>query len=173
MLRGKAFELSESQIRFDSPNKFTGVFLGGNGGSDVMYSDRRPEYFPIISEWLAGYEDMFPIHLEGMSEQAATRAILAEAEHFKLKKLAARLKATLKSAKPLEQPLLWPFTGPQEGTFFRIEPELHDFAGVVKQAGMPRTIFEGPPAAVAQFYWFHDLQVRFVPCFPQRLAVQS
>ncbi|BGO94281.1 hypothetical protein NBRC10512_002729 [Rhodotorula toruloides] len=163
VLRGKHFELSDTQIRFDSPNKFTGVFLGGNGGTDIMYSDRRPEYFPIISEWLAGYEDMFPIHLEGMSEQVATRAILAEAEHFKLKKLAARLKTALDRAEPLDQPLMWPFTGSQEGTFFRVRPVVHEFADIVKKYpdGVPREVFEARPTASAQFYWFHDLQVRF------------
>lgn len=165
VLRGKHFELSDTQIRFDSPNKFTGVFLGGNGGTDIMYSDRRPEYFPIISEWLAGYEDMFPIHLEGMSEQVATRAILAEAEHFKLKKLAARLKTALDRAEPLDQPLMWPFTGSQEGTFFRVRPVVHEFADIVKKYpdGVPREVFEARPTASAQFYWFHDLQVRSVP----------
>ncbi|BGP34445.1 hypothetical protein JCM10296v2_006265 [Rhodotorula toruloides] len=133
VLRGKRFELSDSQIRFDSPNKFTGVFLGGNGGTDIMDSDRRPEYFPIIPEWLAGYDDIFPIRLEGMNEQAATRAILAEAEHIKLKKLAARLKTALDRAEPLKQPLLWPYRGYENGTHFRLQSGVREIDDVLKK----------------------------------------
>ncbi|BGP42480.1 hypothetical protein JCM10449v2_006485 [Rhodotorula kratochvilovae] len=90
VLRDKRFVLSDSQIRFDSPNHFTGVFLGGNGGKDVVYSDRRPLLFPLIVEWLSGYTDFFPVKVDGLSELEGAKALLVEAEHFKLKKLAAR-----------------------------------------------------------------------------------
>ncbi|GAA5943021.1 hypothetical protein JCM3775_000234 [Rhodotorula graminis] len=93
-MRGCArFQLSASQIRTDSPNHFTGVFLGGNGGSTVLYSDRRPTYFHLIVEWLSGYDDFFD-HLkprDGVSEREALAALVIEAEHFKLKGLAERV----------------------------------------------------------------------------------
>ncbi|BGP00463.1 hypothetical protein RTBOTA2_004751 [Rhodotorula toruloides] len=165
VLRGKHFELSDSsffQIRFDSPNKFTGVFLGGNGGTDIMYSDRRPEYFPIISEWLAGYQDMFPIRLEGMSDIQAMKAILAEAEHFKLKKLAEKLKTALKLAEPLKQPLLWPYRGYEDGTHFRLQSGVRDIDDVLKKYpdGKLRQYFTGGTFPV-ECIWFHHLQLRF------------
>ncbi|GAA5860857.1 hypothetical protein JCM1840_001988 [Sporobolomyces johnsonii] len=96
VLRGKRFVLSASQISFDSPNYFTAAFLGGfkEAATRTIYSDRRPEYFPIIYEHLAGY-DVFPVKLGGLSEEEAAKAILAEAEYFQLDGLADKAKEAL------------------------------------------------------------------------------
>ncbi|GAA5836558.1 hypothetical protein JCM9279_000423 [Rhodotorula babjevae] len=93
LLRGSPFHLSSSQIRTDSPNHFTGVFLGGNGGCSVYYSDRRPTYFDLIVEWLSGYDDFLGQiqPRDGMSELQALHALKAEADHFELKGLAKRV----------------------------------------------------------------------------------
>ena len=93
VLRGSPFRLSSTQIRADSPNHFTGVFLGGNGGCAVYYSDRRSTYFDLIVEWLSGYDDFLdPVKpRDGMSERQALEALKAEAEHFKLKGLLLRV----------------------------------------------------------------------------------
>ncbi|GAA5860820.1 hypothetical protein JCM1840_001977 [Sporobolomyces johnsonii] len=105
ILRNKPFILSTGQIHWDSPNYFTAAFLGGfkETATRTIYSDRRPEYFPIIYEHLAGY-DVFPVRIEGLGEEEGAKAILAEAEYFQLDGLADKAKEAL-GRSPL--PLLW------------------------------------------------------------------
>ncbi|BGP50656.1 hypothetical protein JCM10450v2_006575 [Rhodotorula kratochvilovae] len=153
VLRDKRFVLSDSQIRFDSPNHFTGVFLGGNGGKDVVYSDRRPLLFPLIVEWLSGYTDFFPVKVDGLSELEGAKALLVEAEHFKLKKLAARAREAAMDV------LLWPFK--PGDTFFQFTGGAPDFSDHLwdNQSASSDPLFQGNMKNVG-LWTFRDLQLR-------------
>lgn len=112
VLRGDRFLLSDSQIRFDSPNCFTGRFLSNNYES-TLYTDRKPDLFrTVVLEYLSGY-DVFPVKIGSLSDKEAVKAVLAEAEDFKLKKLAEQARFALGNA-GVSVPLLWPLRPMQD-----------------------------------------------------------
>ncbi|GAA5887916.1 hypothetical protein JCM5296_001495 [Sporobolomyces johnsonii] len=131
VLRGKRFVLSASQISFDSPNYFTAAFLGGfkETATRTIYSDRRPEYFAVIFEHLAGY-DVFPVKLEGLSEEEGAKAILAEAEYFQLDGLADKAKEALDGLADKAQEALGRIQLPHlwaDGGVLSFVPQVHSF----------------------------------------------
>ena len=61
-LRGGSFTLSRSQILFVPGNLFDKSFLGDftEAQSKVLHLDRHPTTFPVILDYLSGY-DVFPL----------------------------------------------------------------------------------------------------------------
>ncbi|GAA5860824.1 hypothetical protein JCM1840_001978 [Sporobolomyces johnsonii] len=161
ILRNKPFVLSASQIHFDSPNYFTAAFLGGfkEAATRTIYSDRRPEYFPIIYEHLAGY-DVFPVRIEGLSEEEGAEAILAEAGYFQLDGLADKAKETL-GRSPL--PLLWLDAAVEPLAF---APKIHSFKELCRggslngQSGRDVLNAVREPDEATPLLHFQDLQMR-------------
>ncbi|GAA5969929.1 hypothetical protein JCM21900_004450 [Sporobolomyces salmonicolor] len=95
-------------------------FLSAKAATRTIYSDRRPEYFAVIYEYLAAY-DVFPVRLEGLSEEDGAKAILDEAEYFQLDGLADKAKEALGRS---QLPLLWPNVGVEPLAF---APRIHGF----------------------------------------------
>ncbi|GAA5903321.1 hypothetical protein JCM5296_005662 [Sporobolomyces johnsonii] len=170
ILRGEPFVLSASQIHFDSPNYFTAAFLGGfkEAATRTICSDRRPEYFPIIYEHLAGY-DVFPVKLEGLSEEEGAKAILAEAEYFQLDGLADKAKEAL-GWSPL--PLLWLDAAVEPLAF---APKIHSFKELCRRGSLNgqsgRDVLDAvrDPDEPTPLLHFQDLLMKLC----QRYPVQS
>ncbi|GAA5903555.1 hypothetical protein JCM6882_002983 [Rhodosporidiobolus microsporus] len=156
VLRGERFVLSETQLRTDSPNWFTGHFLS-NDYPDVVYADRKPDILrKVVLEHLSGYE-VFPVKgFIGLSEEEAARAVLAEAEYFKLKKLVAKAKEVVHEAR---RTLHWPFKGGPPNEFFRFNSvsELSLTAGASHEA--VRAVL-WPAAEEHRLYQLSQLQLR-------------
>ncbi|GAA5860868.1 hypothetical protein JCM1840_001991 [Sporobolomyces johnsonii] len=163
VLRNKPFVLSTGQIHCDSPNYFTAAFLGEfeEAATHTIYSDRRPEYFAVIFEHLAGY-DVFPVKLEGLSEEEGAKAILAEAEYFQLDGLADKAKEALGRS---QLPLLWPNVGVEPLAF---APQIHCFNDLCRgeslngQSGRDVVHAVRRPDEPPPLLHFRDLQVRLI-----------
>lgn len=166
--REERFTLSDSQIRFDSPNSFTGHFLGGikGGHTSVLYTDRRLLCFPLIQEWLSGYDDFFDKPLGCLSVEETLRALLIEAEHFHLKKLAARTLKELKKASRVVEPMFWPYIpgGPRSGELFQPSPHVKSFRklamGAYNQAEALAAVRGNAVGQRIASWAFRDLQLR-------------
>ena len=89
-LRDTTFHLDRSQIEFDSPNYFTGCFLGSFAESNrrETRSSRDPVLFVIILNYLSGYT-IFPLlAVGGMAENAVVENLLSDALFYGLDELA-------------------------------------------------------------------------------------
>ena len=103
VLRGERFVLSRDQIFFDSPNYFTMLFTGtfqeAATGQREVTLHRDPHLFKIIQTYLAGYsilplpDDWMPAY---MSQEAAVKNLLADAQFYGLERLAGRLEPVVK-----------------------------------------------------------------------------
>ncbi|KAI0691729.1 hypothetical protein C8Q76DRAFT_634554 [Earliella scabrosa] len=96
IVRGEEFQLSQSQIFFDSPNYFTNCFSSAFAEAQerVLRLDRNPALFALIVEYLSGYPilPLVPDSLPpGMGMSMARRCLLADAEYFELKELRRQL----------------------------------------------------------------------------------
>lgn len=89
-VRDTTFHLDRSQIEFDSPNYFTGCFLGSfaeSTGRELRLS-RDPVLFTIIVTYLSGYT-IFPLPMvAGMAESAVVENLLSDALFYGLDELA-------------------------------------------------------------------------------------
>ncbi|KAI0742410.1 hypothetical protein C8Q80DRAFT_1109188 [Daedaleopsis nitida] len=102
IVRGEEFQLSRSQIAFDSPNYFTDCFSSGfaEARDRILRLDRNPTLFALIVEYLSGYSilplspDMLPA---GMSVTAAVRWLRQDAEFYDLKRLLSLIVCPLPS----------------------------------------------------------------------------
>ncbi|GAA6007222.1 hypothetical protein JCM10207_001551 [Rhodosporidiobolus poonsookiae] len=164
VLRGKRFTLSDSQLRADSPNWLTGHFKS-NQRPKTLYEDRKPDVFAVVAEHLAGYE-VFPVKgIVGMDEKEAARAVLVEAEFFKLKKLAAKAKEALSKggSKPT---MLWPLRATQKGQFLKFD-KLQDFYTFRPGTPSPPDDVLLSKTPVPTVWRFRSLQIRLQPsvCF--------
>lgn len=74
-----------------------------------------PSTFTSSSSGSADTATFFPVKLESLSELEAAKALLAEAQHFKLKRLAGRVKEAIVQAKPSRNQMLWPLRGASDG----------------------------------------------------------
>ncbi|TFK84491.1 hypothetical protein K466DRAFT_496484 [Polyporus arcularius HHB13444] len=92
VLRGEAFQLSHSQIYFDSPNYLTTCFSSGFAESRnrTLRLDRSPALFAIIVDYLSGYT-VLPISPRAipptMTEATALDNLLADARFYDLQGL--------------------------------------------------------------------------------------
>lgn len=99
-MRGTEFQLSRSQISFDSPNYFTACFSESSGFAEaterVLRLDRNPALFELIVEYLSGYP-ILPLEPDslphGMGITVAQRYLLADAQFYGLEKLCDLLRA--------------------------------------------------------------------------------
>jgi hypothetical protein len=98
LVRGQPFHLSKAQISFDSPNLFTGSFLGdfAEASSRTMKLDSNPGIFTTIVEYLSGYP-ILPLDEASiprqMSVQTATRYLVRDADYLGLTRLHELLRA--------------------------------------------------------------------------------
>jgi hypothetical protein len=99
LLRGQSFPLSASQIAYDSPSFFTTAFDSGGfveSATRVVHSDRRPEVFAIILEYLSGYE-VLPVKLAGRTARESARMLRLDADYFGLEGLVKKVDEWLAS----------------------------------------------------------------------------
>ncbi|CAE6358208.1 unnamed protein product [Rhizoctonia solani] len=93
-IKGKDFQLDQSQIEFDSPNYFTICFLGDFREAQTRHVElsRDPELFQLIVSYLSGYE-IFPLTDKNtpatMSSISALINLRADAKFYQLEGLAA------------------------------------------------------------------------------------
>ncbi|GAA6029498.1 hypothetical protein JCM8097_003709 [Rhodosporidiobolus ruineniae] len=103
-LRGSEnYTLSVEQIKADAPNLFTHTLfpLAGQVGCSVLYVDRSPRLFRLVSDHLCGYE-IFPLPpVETMAPETVLHNLFLDANFYQLPRLKAKLVAELLKA-PLE-----------------------------------------------------------------------
>ncbi|GAA6036537.1 hypothetical protein JCM8097_003554 [Rhodosporidiobolus ruineniae] len=160
ILRGERFELSHSQVTTDSPNYLQGRFLGGSQERTIS-ADRKPDVFrTFILEHLSGY-DIFPLEpFKGMSKKQVAKAVLVEAEFFKLKDLIYLARAALEKQEPT---MLWRLNGMTE--YMDFNPEVIDFSALTRKGPISKAVLN-PPAGVylqTRQYRFENLQCTIIP----------
>ncbi|KAI0691732.1 hypothetical protein C8Q76DRAFT_258214 [Earliella scabrosa] len=92
IVRGVVFELSYSQISYDSPNYFTTCFTSGFSEAQerTVRLDRHPALFAIIVDYLSGYP-ILPLSTRAipssMDTSTVLRYLLADADFYELQGL--------------------------------------------------------------------------------------
>ncbi|GJN93408.1 hypothetical protein Rhopal_006463-T1 [Rhodotorula paludigena] len=176
-LRDQQFDLSTSQVELvDVPNRlfdsFATIKKPEFGSTKWIYGDRRPEYFPPIYDYLAGYRSdrLFPVHFPGLTAQESAAALLEEARYFQLKGLIRLVQEHLDTYDTAPLPSFrWPVpSAPEVQQTFRPAKNLKDFAATVEASGAGQkelySLLKGPaaiqPDESVDFWSFRNVVLR-------------